>query len=399
MTDKLYYEDSGMLEFDSRTVDVTEREGTFEVELEGTCFYPGGGGQPCDRGTIGGARVLEVLTRDERIVHVLESPLAAGTVHGVVDAARRHDFMAQHTGQHIFSQALIRAAGLETVSVHLGDDDATIELNTGAVDGRALRAAEDIANGIIKENRPVLLHEIDRSEVARFPLRRTPPDAQRLRIVEVQSYDWAACAGVHVSSTGEVFLVKASWQEKIRGHARIHLMIGRRAFDDYGRKIALVRDLCGSLTCGETSLAARIQEILKREKESSRELRRLQLAQAIADADDSVSAAKTLNGAVCIRRVFNEAGGDYLKAFVERAIAVPGRVVIAVDRGADGFQWMAAHSLGPQLSLTEILPDVLSVADAKGGGKPDRVQGVGSRNDSIAQFVDAFEGRVLRKLG
>jgi alanyl-tRNA synthetase len=97
--------------------------------------------------------------------------------------------------------------------------------------------------------------------------------------------------------------------------------------------------------------------------------------------------------------VFNEAGADYMKAFVERVVAVPGRVAIAVDRGAESFQWMAAHSLGPGLSLTEIIPDLLSVADARGGGKPDRVQGVGSRNDSIAQFADALEGGILRKLG
>ncbi len=398
MTEKLYYRDPELLEFDSRTVDVTEREGRCEVELAATCFYPGGGGQPCDLGTIGGARVVEVSMQDERIVHVLESPIEAGAVHCSVDAERRHDFMAQHTGQHIFSQALVRAAELETVSVHLGDDDTTIELNTGAVDGAALRAAEEIANGIIKENRPVLTHEIDRSELARFPLRRAPPDQQRLRIVEVQSYDWAACAGIHVASAGQVFLLKVAWQEKIRGHARIHLLMGRCAFEDYGRKLTLVQDLCRSLTCGEEFLVGRVQELLKKEKESSRELRRLQLAQAVADADDSVSAAITVNGAVCVRRIFNEAGGEYLKAFIERVVAVPGRVAIAVDRGPDSFQWIVAHSLSAGLSLTEIIPGLLTIGGAKGGGKPDRMQGVGSRNDSIAQFADALEGGILRKL-
>jgi alanyl-tRNA synthetase len=398
VTEKLYYRDPQMLEFDSRTVDVAERDGRCEVELEATCFYPGGGGQPCDRGTIGGVRVVEVSARDERIVHLLESPIAAGAVHGSVDAARRHDFMAQHTGQHIFSQALVRAAGLETVSVHLGDDDVTIELNTAAVNDATLRAAEDIANGIIRENRPVLRHEIDRSELSRFPLRRTPPDVQRLSIVEVKDFDWAACAGVHVASTGEVFLARAAWQEKIRGHARIHVMMGRRAFDDYGRKLSLVQELCASLTCGEQFVAARVQELLKKEKESSRELRRLQLGQAIADADDSVSAAKTIGGAVCVRRVFNDAGGDYLKAFVERVVEVPGRIAIGVDRGTDSFQWIVAHSLGAGLSLSDVIPGLLSVGGARGGGKADRMQGAGTRNDAIALFVDALEGGILGKL-
>ena len=221
VTEKLYYSDPSLLEFDARAVDVAVREGRCEVILDRTCFYPGGGGQPCDQGTLGGARVRDVAYRGENIVHVVEPSLGPETltamVHGSVDAQRRRDFMAQHTGQHIFSQALLKAGGLPTVSVHFGEEDTTIEVQADAVDESTLRAAEDLANAVIKENRRVILHEIDPSEAAKFPLRRTPPEAGRLRIVEVDSYDWAACGGVHVASTGEVFLARAVGEERIRG--------------------------------------------------------------------------------------------------------------------------------------------------------------------------------------
>ncbi len=240
MTEKLYYGDSSALDFEATVVGVQEHDGRTEVELDRTAFYPGGGGQPCDIGTLAGARVVETAWRGESIVHVVEPRIeaaAGSTVRGAVDPAHRRAYMVQHTGQHVFSQALVQAGKLETVSVHFGEDETTIELRAEEVPPATLEKAEDIANGIVTENRRVLLHEVDRAEASRFPLRRTPPDEPRLRIVEVESFDWAACGGVHVARTGEIGLIKAVSQEKIRGRTRLHLLIGKRAFDDYRRKI------------------------------------------------------------------------------------------------------------------------------------------------------------------
>ena len=206
MTERLYYAQPGQLEFKAEVIRAEGLlDGRFQVVLDRTCFYPGGGGQPCDQGTLNGARIVDVREENGDIVHVVSTAIGPGGVSGAIDAARRRDFMVQHTGQHIFSQALVRAGDLETVSVHFGDEDTTIELKADSVDDGVLRAAEDIANGIIRENRPVILHEIDRAEASHFPLRRTPPDEGRLRIVEVKEYDWAACGGVHVASSGGCF--------------------------------------------------------------------------------------------------------------------------------------------------------------------------------------------------
>jgi alanyl-tRNA synthetase len=403
VTERLYYGDSSALIFDARIVGVQTHEGRCEVELDRTAFYPGGGGQPCDIGSLGASRVIETGWRGETIVHVVEPAFDAnavgGPAHGSVDPAHRLDFMVQHTGQHIFSQALVRAGTLDTVSVHFGSDDTTIELRADEVSPKVLREAEDIANAIVTDNRRLILHEVDRAEASRFPLRRTPPDEARLRIVEVESFDWAACGGVHVARTGEVGLIKAASQERIRGRVRVHVMIGRRAFDDYARKIELTRSLSRSLTCGEDSIGRRVEELITRDRESTRELRRLRLAQAAADADDSVSAAPCIGAVPCVRRLFNAAGGEYLKAFVERVVDVPGRICIAIDRLDSTFQWIVAHSLGDGLDLARIVPGALGAADAKGGGSAARMQGLGARRDAAAQLADAIEaelGRVLR---
>lgn len=387
MSERLYHRDPYLFEFDATIVSSTERDGRREVVLDDTAFYPGGGGQPCDRGTLAGAPVIEVKYAGEEIAHVVDAPFEIGPgsrVHGVVDAERRLDFMAQHTGQHILSQALLAVGGLATVSVHFGEETTTIEVASASVEGPVLAKAEDLANTVIRENRTVRVHEVDPSEASRFPLRRTPPDAGRLRIVEVDSFDWAACGGVHVASAGQVGPIKIVSQEKIRGHARIHVIMGRRALADYGRRIALLQELSRLLTCGEGEMAARVSELVAADKEKTRELRRLRLEQAAADADGALA-----DGAVLVRRLFDGAGAEYLKAFAERIVASPGRIVIAVDRAADSFQWIVSHSLEAGPDLSAIVTPLLPMADARGGGRGGRVQGSGRNVAAVEPFMQA----------
>jgi alanyl-tRNA synthetase len=215
----------------------------------------------------------------------------------------------------------------------------------------------------------------------------------------VDSYDWAACGGVHVSSAGDVFMVKAVSQERIRGRVRIHVMIGSRAFEDYGRKIALSQGLSRALTSGEESILARVQDMLAAEKETARELRRLRTAQAAVDADAATAGARRIGRALLVRRVFDNCGPEYLKAFVEKLVAEPDRVCIAADRGTGAFQWLVAHSLAGGLELSGIVPKHFARADAKGGGRGARMQGAGSRPEALEQFFDAIEGELAGALG
>jgi len=407
VSEKLYHRDPYLLEFDAAVVLSTERDGRREIVLDRTAFYPGGGGQPCDRGTLAGAAVVGVTSVGDEIAHIVDAPLdlrPGSGVHGSVDAAWRLDYMAQHTGQHILSQALLAAGDLATVSVHFGEQTTTIEVASAAVDPAVLAKAEDLANAVIRENRAVRTHEVDPAEASRFPLRRTPPDAGRLRIVEVDSFDWAACGGVHVATTGEVMPVKIVSQEKIRGHARIHVIMGRRALADYGRRIALLQELSRLLTCGEGEMAGRVGELVAGDREKTRELRRLRLEQATAAADSALASAEPIGphgsqspvaGALLVRRVFDGAGAEYLKAFAERIVAAPGRIVIAVDRAADSFQWIVSHSIDAGPDLSAILTPLLPLADARGGGRGGRVQGSGRNVAAAERFMQAIADAIL----
>ena len=349
---------------------------------------------------LGGARVVDMKEQEEDVVHVVDAPPGnslQGPVRGVVDAARRRDFMAQHTGEHILAQALLRAGGLRTVSVHFGEDTTTIELETPTIGEDVLQRAEELANSAIMENHRVIIHEVDHSEASRFPLRRKPPEVGTLRIVEIEGWDWVGCSGIHVPSTGHVLLVKIVGQEKMRGHARIHAIIGARALADYGRKAALTQALepAPHLRGGERPFT-RGGTGAKREREGAG------ARQAAAGTGGSGRGCRRRKGAARGGSAHRQWGvrrrwPGYLKAFVERIVASPGRAAIAMDRSPDAFQWIVAHSLGERLELPKVVTPLLG-AGRRRGGRSRRVDAGGRPAAGAAAFASALEEALSQAL-
>ncbi|NTU65634.1 MAG: alanyl-tRNA editing protein, partial [Chloroflexi bacterium] len=245
-----------MRTFQARVADRLEVNGRPAVLLDRTAFYPEGGGQPSDRGTLNRVAVVDVQTReaDDEVLHVLSTPLAEDEVTGTVDHARRFDLMQQHTGQHILSQAFIHTANAETISFHLNPDPnegaLTIDLNTAAVTPQEIDRAEDFANTIVYENRPVIARFVNDEDLPALPLRKPPQVDQAVRIVEIQGFDWSACGGTHVARTGEVGLIKIVKLEKRGAETRVEFRCGHRALIDYRRKHQLINQVASDLTIG-----------------------------------------------------------------------------------------------------------------------------------------------------
>jgi alanyl-tRNA synthetase len=393
-TKKLYHARPDLFEFDAAAEDCRPEGPGFGVVLDRTCFYPGGGGQPEDRGTLNGVPVTGMRERDGEITHLTAAPLPKGPVHGSLDRERRLDFMAQHTGQHILSGALLEAAGLETVSVHFGEETTAVEIDAAAIPEEKLRAAEDAANRVIKENRRVIVHEASPEEAARFPLRKPPPDEKRIRVVEIEGFDWSACGGVHVSSTGEVFLIKIVSLEKIRGRLRVHAMIGRRALIDYERKTAALQGLARTLTCGEAEVPALVEKLAAETRAQAKEIQRLRVEQARSAAREAVAGARRIGSLLFASAIFDGSGPEALSAFVSAVLSEPGRFAAAANTGAEGFQWAAAHSIKDGPDLTALLAPLLSEPGVKGGGKPNRMQGSGKDGETAAAFLRRIEEKL-----
>jgi alanyl-tRNA synthetase len=396
MSERLYYDDAYRFAFDARVLSTRQGPKGWETTIDRTCFYPGGGGQPPDRGTLAGRTLVAIEERGDDIVHVLDGEPSGVEAHGELDAARRLDFMAQHTGEHLLSQCLLAAGNLATVSVHFGDATTTIEVTAEEVSETVLAEAERRANAIARENRKVSTREVDREEALRLPLRRRPPEGERLRIVEIDGCDMAACGGVHVATTGSIAPVKISGIERIRGRTRIHFLVGERAVEDYGRKLALSQALSRLLTCGEGDIVKRVGDLAGKERSLVRELKQLRIAEAGRAADEAAAKGRLLPAGPAgvprrfVSRVFDGFGEEPLKAFVEAVLSAPGRVVAAVDRSADGFRWTVAHSLGAGgVDLASLLKPAIAALGLRGGGRQALVQGAGSDPAAAEAFVEA----------
>ncbi|MFP4178737.1 MAG: alanyl-tRNA editing protein, partial [Spirochaetaceae bacterium] len=267
MGEQLYYTEPYTVEFTAEVKAIERGKKGAAVQLDRTAFYPEGGGQPADLGTIGGVEVKDVKKAEGRILHYLSFPIEeleerfkeGEEVSCRIDWKRRYDFMQQHTGQHLLSAVMYRDFGYHTVSIHQGSESTSIEIEADSLEEHKILQIEERVLQLISENRPVKAFWIDEKEAPSYDLRREPKVSGTLRIVSVEGYDAVACGGVHTATTGEVRLVRCEGTEKIRGRVRLHWKIGDRAVEDYRQKSSLVSELVDLFSSPQENLLERIR--------------------------------------------------------------------------------------------------------------------------------------------
>jgi alanyl-tRNA synthetase len=274
MTVRRYYTDSYTAAFTARVLEATHAGERPAALLDETFFYPTSGGQPHDTGTLGGVRVRDVLVRepDGEVLHVLDAPLASGTVEARIDWPRRLDHMQQHTGQHVLSQAFLRVAEAPTIGFHLGAETVSIDLGGPQLSEARIAEAESLANEIVARNAAVRAWFPAEAELAALRLRKTPETDGPLRVVAIGDFDLSACGGTHVAATAEIGLIAVQKTERLKRGVRIEFLCGGRARADYARKHALMTDLAGSLTCAPADVPDSVARLRSTLQETRREL-------------------------------------------------------------------------------------------------------------------------------
>ena len=224
-TERLYYFDSYLREFAARVARTgPDARGGVRVYLERTAFYPESGGQPSDRGTLGGTAVLDVIDEGDEIAHILAETPAGESVQGNIDWPRRFDHMQQHTGQHILSAAFERTGGYKTVSFHLGTESSTIDLDSDRVGARQMEAAEELANSVVFKNHAVQISFRSAAEAQQLDLRKPTYREGDIRLVEVADFDLSACGGTHVNATGGVGVICIRKVDRAKGLPRVEFV-------------------------------------------------------------------------------------------------------------------------------------------------------------------------------
>ncbi|WP_456411730.1 alanyl-tRNA editing protein [Oceanithermus sp.] len=269
MSERLFWQDPYATSFTATVTRAWEEDGRFLVELDRTLFYPTSGGQPHDTGTLGGVRVVDVFEPEKhgrRIVHVLEAPLEEGAeVEGEIDWTRRYRHMQRHTGQHVLSQAFLRAAQWNTIAVSLAGPEIHIDFDVWPgpeAAAEALEKAEALANWAVYANLAVSAREVPEAQVPLLPLRRMPKVRGTVRVVEIEDWDLAPCGGTHLRSTAEAGPIKLLGFEKGKKKTiRVYARTGWEALEDYAAKHRTLKALAGRFSAGVFDVPERVQKL------------------------------------------------------------------------------------------------------------------------------------------
>jgi alanyl-tRNA synthetase len=395
VTDRIYYTDPYATEFEA-TVLGTEPsvDGRRGIVLDRTAFYPTSGGQPFDVGDLGGARVVDVIDRDDgSILHVVEGTLESDAVRGRIDWARRFDHMQQHTGQHVLSAAFDHLLNVATVSFHLGSTSSTIDLGREVSEAEIARA-ELQANEVVWEDRPVTIRFADAATAAGLPLRKESTREGVLRLIEVEGFDVSACGGTHVNRTGAIGIIAVAGFERFRGGTRIEFVCGRRALHGYRALRDSVARSVRLLSVLPAELPAGIERVQAEAKDQRRQIKDLQLKLAAHEASAMASRAVHLGSAHTVVEALEGWDPNGLKTMATAIAARPGHAAVLVSVPPPAAIVIAR---APDLTLDSaaMLKELTATFGGKGGGRPELAQGGGLQGD-VAAMLDAARG-ILRQ--
>ena len=401
MTTRLYYTEAYLRTFSAHITERAEVDGHPALRLDRSAFYPTSGGQAHDTGTLNGVAVIDVrVAADGGVLHLLAGPLPADAeeVTGVIDWPRRFDHMQQHSGQHLLSQAFDRLLGLETVSVHFGDELCTVDLAGETVDADGLAAVERHANEIVWENRAIRAYEVSDSELASVPLRRAPKVTGKIRIVEIDGYDWSACGGTHVASTGSIGPISLLRVERNKDNSRVYFVCGARAVEDSRRRRQLLADAAALLDTAVEDVPSLLAARQERMKEQERLLRVMQEELLGYRAQGLLAEAAPVGDVRLVAQVMADLDPAGLKTLAAGLVENP-RVVVLLACGAEGKGTaIFARSADVELHAGQLLRTILPRFGGGGGGRPDFAQGGGVDGERLEELVAMARHEVSQQL-
>lgn len=390
LKDRLYYKDPYLTTFISTVVKMgKDAEGNPFVVLENTAFYPTGGGQPHDRGTLNGVTVVNVEEIDGEIRHTLAATLTDTTkVEGIIDWSHRFDHMQQHAGQHILTAAFVELFELPTVSFHLGKEIVSIDIDCEKITQKQLDNAENLANQMILENRPIETRWVTYDELDQKALRKQLTVSDEIRLVIIPDFDYNGCGGTHPETTGQVSAIKILSVEKQKKMTRVHFVCGSRVIRQLEKKNSELSIASRLLSVPEEGVATAIEKVLeinhtleKALKDVNETLLSFEAKQLMSDQKEGMLTA-----------VFKDRTVQALQKLARIPVAEDDKIIVLlVAENEDKLQFVAARGAAVAVSMKSIASGVLPLINGKGGGSDAFVQGGGQLKMSGEALVNKMK--------
>jgi alanyl-tRNA synthetase len=380
MTDRLYYHDSFLYDFDARVVEALTRDGKHAVVLDRTAFYPTSGGQVHDLGTltVGDQQIAITEVADEedgRILHFASGSLAVGMqVHGSVNAARRRDHVQQHSGQHVLSAAFIRLFNMPTVSFHMGEESCTIDLETSGLSSAQAQKAERLANEVIAEDRPVGIRFVPLEEARKLGLRKLPPkQAGDLRLIDITDFDLTACGGTHVRATGQIGSILLRKIEKVKQGVRVEFVCGLRAVNTARRDYTTLTEAAALYSSHIYDVPEQVRKSLAEAKAAGKAQHKLLEELAAFSAERLL--AQSSGSPQVITEFFAERDAMFVKLLAQKLTAGKSAVIALLASGVGQPTLVFAQTPGQKSNMGQLMKDAMAQLGGRGGGSADMAQG------------------------
>ncbi|WP_087973268.1 alanyl-tRNA editing protein [Oceanobacillus rekensis] len=368
MTTKLFYTSPETEEWQTKIKKEIEKGGDCFVILEETAFYPHGGGQPCDLGSINDIAVSDVFMEDDEILHKIDRLPETNHVSCKLNWDRRFDHMQQHSGQHLLSAICLELFQAKTVSFHLGTEDVTIDVNQINLTQDQLIRIEDEVNKQIYKNRNINSYFINNEQLTSIPLVKQPKVTENIRIVEIEGIEYNACGGIHVSNTGEIGIIKLFKSEKMKDATRIHFKCGYRALEDFQATLEITDTLSDKFHTGR-------KDILDRFGKWENEHKQLQYQNSELEEQNNTYLEKELLSRIesnVLAHVFPDKSLKSMQKFAAK-IASEQHVIVLFATTAEN-KVLLVHDGSEFLLCGEFYKEHLPAFNGKGGGNAKSAQ-------------------------
>lgn len=395
---KLYYEDQYLKEFTAEIIGVIEKNNLYYVSLDKTAFFPGGGGQHCDLGYIDNHKVIDIVEENGEIYHVTQTkPIKIHRVNCKIDWDRRLDGMQQHLGQHVLSGCFFKLFNANTVSIHLGNEISTVDIQ-GYLDEESIRKAERMANEIIYQNIGVNFLTPSKKELKKLNLRRDLPNTnEQIRVVQIGDLDINACCGVHPSRTLDLQAIKIKRWEKHKGATRIEYLAGKRAIEDYFKKDDFRNQICKFLNCGEQDAINSVNKLSNELKACKDENRQIKIEISDYQIKDMIMSAEKLGDISVITKIYESGDLKHISKIAEKIVLNDNMIVLLAVKNEEKANLIFAASKNiNSISMNDLLKDAITLIDGRGGGSNFLAQGGGKNSSNLQGVIDYALRKVSR---
>ena len=388
--EKLFYIDSYIKNFTAEIEEIKEVDDKFHVLLNKTAFFPGGGGQYCDLGTIDNINVLDVYEENDKIYHVLEKkPNRIHKVKCEIDWDRREYGMQHHFGQHIISACFNNEYKAKTVGFHLGKDFSTVDIE-GLFKEEDILKIEKMCNEIIRENITVEFLNITKKEAKKLKIKEDLSKlGDNIRIVKIDDIDMNLCCGVHMKNTLDLRVIKIKKFEKYKKATRIEFLCGTKAIEEMLKRENYLNKICKLLSSNEEDAYKSIERLNNKLNEVNKENRRLEEIISNYEVKEMIESAEKINNMNVIVKVYENKTMNYMNKIANKIIEKENNIGLFALKNDDKLNLLFACSKNlEKMDMNILLKDSIKLIDGKGGGSKVLAQGGGKNNSNLDSLFD-----------